>query len=249
MREEKLIKSQVKIPDVDWSNVRSIYKKLSEEFHILTSAYQVEISERDKLMLDHLIIAIDGVDKCIDDIPDKTVRDEVMSSLLGFLKSDDLKWRHDEVELALSEKMELIKSYLISQNLLEVFRHAVEQIFYFTEEKRHTNSRHTLLDYIRKEGEATAGLPLCFIPVGKEHGFAHFFKRLCKLMGIADLIVDARSDYKNNYIVLKPGLRLYASLFWIFIRDGLTIWWNFPKKWSFTKYCVKFTWVLVFEKD
>ena len=56
------------IPLPSWKGVRNIYKKLSDEFQVLTSTYNIGIDAQTKLHLDHLIIAIDEIDNCIDDL-------------------------------------------------------------------------------------------------------------------------------------------------------------------------------------
>ncbi len=63
------------ISKIDWSGVRPIYKKLGTEFHVLTSAFGIEIDTRTQDHLDHLITTIDCVDRIIDDLPEKKKKD------------------------------------------------------------------------------------------------------------------------------------------------------------------------------
>ena len=77
---------------VDWSHVRPIYKKLSDEFNVLTSPYAIYISERIKLMLDHLILGIDEVDQAIDQLESDAEREALMESILNFLGNTQTSW-------------------------------------------------------------------------------------------------------------------------------------------------------------
>ena len=43
------------LAEIDWNSVRGIYKKLSDEFHVLTEPFKVRLSNELKLQLDHLI--------------------------------------------------------------------------------------------------------------------------------------------------------------------------------------------------
>ena len=56
--------AKIYLQEPDWGTIRRIYQKLSKEFHILTSAYRIELNEDTLLMMDHLIVAIDEVDQC-----------------------------------------------------------------------------------------------------------------------------------------------------------------------------------------
>ena len=64
-------------------------------------------------------------------------------------------------------------------------------------------------------------------------------------MGIADLIVDARQDFRLGLIVLKPNVKLFLNLFKIAIKDGVSLLVSIPKKIQFTKYCIRFAFALM----
>lgn len=235
--------------DLDWSAVRAIYRKLSDEFHVLTDSYKVSLSARRKIMLDHLIIAIDKVDQSIDEIPDKLDRDELTECMLSFLENDQKEFGNRLATDSLSQNMNVLKLIVHELGVQGRFILAVAKIFKYTEEKRHTNNAEQLIALVQKEGAATAELPLSIMQVPADHPFAYFFNNLCKMMGIADLIVDARSDYRDNYIALKPSLLLYFNLSWILVKEGVRLIWNFPRKLRFIIYCVKFSFLLLVSKD
>jgi len=237
------------LKDVEWGSTRSIYRKLSDQFHVLTNPYAIEVNERLKLMLDHLILGIDEVDQVIDVIPKKADRDSITESMLGFLKDGSSNWNHKLAPISLTRKMETLKRIVIELHTQERFCKAVEKIFRYTEEKRHTLDRNELIELVQLEGMATAELPLSILQVDPSHAFSGFFVKLCTLMGVADLIIDARSDYKSDYISTKPNLKMYLKLNWIMIKNGLSLIWGFPKKMSFLFYCIQFSFLLITSRD
>jgi len=237
------------LQEPNWKLTRSIYKKLSEEFHILTGAYGIVLSERQKLMLDHLILGIDEVDKSIDEIPSFEEREAVTQSMLNYLGNDEVHWKNPLQTKSLSSKMEVLKKITQELKIENRFCLAVSEIFKYTEQKRHSLKEEELVKLVMLEGKATAELPLSVMSVESNHSFGKFFIQLCTLMGIADLIVDARSDYKSNYIALRPKFGLYVKLNIILIKEGAKIFWNFPRKISFLFYCIRFSLLLITSKD
>lgn len=233
----------------DWNGVRPIYKKLSEEFHVLTGAYNLDLNQNQKTRLDYLIVVIDEVDAFVDALPEKKQRDDTTRFLINFLQNKHIVWDPTIPNSSLGIKMENLKAIVHQEEIVDEFVSAAEAIFYNTEIKRHTKDIQKLLEYIMLEGKATAQLPLSMLKVDPDHEFSIFFTQLCTLMGIADLVVDAREDYNKNYIVIKPSWSLYYHLNKIMLVEGIKILWNFPKKLSFMIYCLKFTWVLFTEDE
>lgn len=233
----------------NWKLTRSIYKKLSDELHVLTGAYGIMLSDRQKLMLDHLILGIDEVDKAVDEIPSYELRENVTQSLVKFLGNNEERWENPLNTTSLTHKMYTLKKITQELKIESRFTAAVSAIFLYTEQKRHEPQEDELINLVMLEGEATAELPLSIMSVKPDHPFGIFFTQLCTLMGIADLIVDARSDFKSNYIVLKPKIGLYVKLNLILIKNGIKIFWNFPRKMSFLLYCIRFSWLLIWSKD
>ncbi|MFT6335183.1 MAG: hypothetical protein ACI86M_001527 [Saprospiraceae bacterium] len=99
------------------------------------------------------------------------------------------------------------------------------------------------------EGKATAELPLSIMKIESTHAFGKFFNNLCRLMGIADLVIDAKSDCESNNITIKPHLNRYFKLNWLLVKDGLKLIWKFPKRIHFLVYCIKFSVLFLIAKD
>ena len=233
----------------DWDSTRSIYRKLSEEMHVLTDAYKLIVDDRTKLMMDHLILAIDEVDQVVDELPTESERNDITNCMLMYLCNNDEKLIHKLASESLSNRMHVLKKIVIELDITERFHKAVSDIFDYTERKRHTKDESKLIELIMLEGKATAELPLSIMKIDSTHAFGQLFNNLCKLMGIADLVIDARSDYNANYISLKPKLGLYLNLNWILIKEGLKLIVKFPERIHFLVYCIKFSLLLLFAKD
>ena len=233
----------------DWQSTRSIYRKLSKEMHILTDAYRIEIDDRIKLMMDHLILAIDEVDQVVDELPTEAERNDITSCILKYLRNKENQLTLKLASESLSNRMYVLKKIVVELDINDRFHKAVSDIFYFTERKRHTKNEAELIELIMLEGKATAELPLSIMKIDSTHAFGQFFNNLCKLMGIADLVIDAKNDYKSNYISIKPKLNLYLNLNWLLVKEGLKLIWKFPGRIHFLIYCIKFSILLLFAKD
>ncbi len=236
------------LPPLDWRQVRPIYKKLSDEFHILTTPYGISLSERRKKMLDHLILSIDAVDQYVDEMPAKKDRDELTESIKNSLRDTTSAWDHPLASIELAHHISILKQIVEELGIQSRFAKAAARIFYYTETKRHTTNYQELIRLVKKEGYATAELPLSIMGIDPSHPFALFFRTLCMLMGIADLVIDAYSDHRANYIKVRPSPHLYITLIGITIKEGLGLIWRFPAKLSFMMYCIRFSAALMFAK-
>ena len=229
---------------VDWSQVRPIYKKLSDEFEVLTSSFSFKLTKTSKIHLDYLIIAIDVVDEVLDEIELKEDRDLLSRQMVEFLKGDDSLLQNRFSSILLNQRLNDLRKIIQYSSSIEIFVKAAEDIFHFTESKRHVQNKRDLLDQVQIEGKATAAMTLALMEAEATAEFRDFFSRLCQLMGIVDLIFDAREDYKSNKIKIAPSIGLYFSLVKITIVSGLSIFFLAPRKWTFIKYCVRFSMTL-----
>ncbi len=235
------------LAEIDWDSVRGIYRKLSEEFQVLTEPFNVTISDELKLQLDHLIIAIDEVDNSLDELESTVVRNSLSSEMIKFLSNNETTFSHPNVGSSLLEKLNNLKIIIGSIDMKNKFIDATKDILEYTELKRHTRDANELIDFVMKEGTATAQLPLSILDEASNKAFRLFFIQLCELMGIVDLIFDLRKDYNNNIIVIKPSLKLYLKLIRISLSKSLRLFKAIPKKFNFMKYCLKFAYILLTE--
>ncbi len=237
------------LPVPEWSKTRALYKKLSDEFHVITKPFGIELSADRSLMLDHLILTIDELDGYLDEIPDKKDRDLLTASIISFLDGEGAEWNFDSVEESLRERIIRLKSIILHCGVKDRFIIAASDIFRYTEEKRHTETYRDLKHLIIQEGISTSELPMSLMGVDAKSDFGRFFKSLCSLMGIADLVMDFRADYGAKYIRVKPNVLFYVNLIFMLSLSGFKLIFNFPKPIQFTAYCFRFGWLLLTTKD
>ena len=233
--------------EVDWNSVRGIYKKLSEEFHVLTDAFQVTVNDDLKQKLDYLIIAIDEVDNSLDELEPTELRNSLSAEMIAFLGDNKKLFSHPQADDVLQEKLNSLKGIIGSLEVKNNFIEATENILKYTELKRHTKDSNELIDFVLKEGEATAELPLSIIGKSSNKEFRVFFIQLCEIMGIVDLIFDLRSDYKKKIVSIRPNFKIYFKLLQLSFSKSLSLFRAFPKKLTLIKYCMKFAFVLMTE--
>jgi hypothetical protein len=217
--------------------------------HVLTDAYRIQVDDRTKLMLDHLILAIDEVDQVVDELPTEAERNNLTNCISKYLRNKENQLIHKLASESLSNRMYVLKKIVVELDVTDRFHKAVSNIFYFTERKRHTKNETELIELVMMEGKATAELPLSIMKIDSTCAFGQFFNNLCKLMGIADLVIDASSDYKSKFISIKPHPNLYFKLNWLLVKEGLKLIWKFPGRVHFLIYCIKFSTLLLFAKD
>ena len=243
-----LPKHLVHLKEMDWSQIRPIYKKLSDEFNVLLRAFDVKIDGKTKIYLDHLIGCIDLVDTAIDNVSEKNLRDKLTVDMTSLLdgRSEQLS---KEFEYPLLEKSLLnLRLIAIDLNIKTQILNSAKIIFRSTEDKRHVSDIEEFISLVQQEGEATALLPLSLMGSQSNKKFTAFFSDLCRLMGVADLVADARADYCQGLISFKPSLRIYSKLLFITINSGLKLLINIPNKFRFLQYCIKFI-PLLWKKD
>ena len=176
--ENHLVITKKTLPKPSWDGVRSIYRKLSEEFHVLTDAYNLTVEEETKLCLDHLIIAIDDVDHCIDNQREKAKRDNITDALLAYLRNDEEEWHHPDTPKSFDNRIENLKCIVLIKDIQNPFTEAAETIFRNTETKRHTDDIEELIEYVKEEGRASAMLPLSVLGLDAKYVFGIFFTKL-----------------------------------------------------------------------
>jgi len=232
------------VRQVDWNGVRPIYKKLSDEFNVLLSAFDVVIDETTKVYLDHLICCIDRVDDILDGLSDRKQRQELSKAMIDLIKGDISILPQEFNYPALQMSLLNLKWIAEKLGVKSMIINAANTIFTKTEDKRHEKEIETFILMVQEEGVATAKLPLSIIGEQSNDNFTYFFTRLCRLMGVADLVADARSDYRSNIISFKPTLRIYCKLIGLTISEGFQLLRVIPHKFRFLQYCFRFSTIL-----
>ncbi len=230
---------------VDWTGIRSVYRKLDEEFHVLTDGFGLYVPPQVREDMRHLIVAIDCVDRVLDGLPDATQRVSLSQVMIAYLRLKDASLEHPAVTAELDGRLANLKKVVWANGIVEPFSDAIAHVLETTESKRHVEDLTTFLTLVEQEGEYTAQLPLSIMGGYASQDFRHFFTRFCALMGIADLLFDARTDYKEGQSRIRPGFRTYGTVFVHAAAEGIGLLRQFPRKLAFIGYCFRFVGVLL----
>lgn len=222
---------------------REIYSAVNSNFDLLTSSYKIELSPSSRQHLSILIQSIDLVDNYLDQMELQSDRELFSDALIAFINNKN------ELQFQIPEQIEIIlnqlKASIKSTNVSEPFASALKTLLYHTEAKRHVDHRSDLFMHIQKEGIATADMPLLFIREEISKDFKEMFLMMCQSMGMADLLIDARDDFRNRLIQIRPDVVFYSSITMFLLRKGCRIFWKFPKKRNLLLYLYKMIHLLV----
>ena len=120
--------------EVDWTGIRPVYRKMNEEFYLITKPFGISIDEELNVDLGNLIAAIDVVDRTLDTINEKAEREAYAAATVAFLKSDQplssiagfpLKRLTEELDTRLTELREII----CRGNIQALFAETIESTF------------------------------------------------------------------------------------------------------------------------
>lgn len=229
---------------VEWNGVRPIYKKLSDEFHVLLNAFDVTIDPSTKLYLDHLICCIDRVDGVLDNLTIKDQRQGLSESMINLIEGDIDVLPKEYPYPSLQASLINLRVIALKLNIKHTIVNAAKIIFKKTEDKRHELDVDSFISMVQEEGVATAALPLSIIGQRSNENFSLFFTKLCRLMGVADLVADAKSDFRSGLISFKPTVRIYIKLIGLTISEGFKLLLLIPHKLRFLQYCLRFSTIL-----
>ena len=223
---------------------RPIYYKVEENFDLLTSSYGITLSQEVRDDLACLMRAVDLVDSCLDNIDTAHYRLLFTLSLLEYLRDIEFQFPK-EFPNSLVVALHSLRQVIHDNEIVEPFSLSLESIFLHTESKRSASKISDFLQHIKEEGLATAQLPLLIIGKIKNEAFTSMFIEMCQSMGVADLLMDARDDYKKGLNPFKPKLNLCTAILRDLIPSGIKLFWKFPQKLNLIKYLGRMIYFLV----
>lgn len=233
---------------IDWSKVRSVYRKLHTDFHVLTAPFGIKISAQMNQDLAHLISLIDAVDRDLDELKLLADRQAFGHAVVAYLKGDLAEIDTPTVSKELALRLCFLREIVERRNIAVAFADAVAAIFDHTEAKRQTADVDDMFKHLTIEGWYTGRLPILVMHGKTTPAFENFFCLFCELMTVVDMIQDARSDYRNDEIKVRPGVSLYGKLLAAFVLPLPKLFYRFPKPLKLVKYCLSFLHELYFKK-
>ena len=179
--------------EMDWSNVRGVYRKLQDDFHLLTEPFGIFVPADRNLDLSQLIGAIDVVDRELDTIDAARDRESFITNVLSFL-------RGETAELNVADSEELVNRMWILREAIErlgiqsAFCDTIQQVIDHGEEKRVAQTNKEMIHHLVEEWRLTGVLPVLFLRQLSTPEFEKFFYLCCATMPAIDMIQDARMD-------------------------------------------------------
>ena len=230
---------------VDWTGIRAVYRKMNEEFYLITEPFGISVDEKLNVDLGNLIAAIDVVDRTLDTIDEKAEREAYAAATVEFLKSDaplksiagfPLKRLTDELETRLNKLRDIIRR----GDIQDKFADTIEATFFHTEAKRSATKVTEMIHHLVTEWSLAGQLPVIILGDKTTAKFERFFNLCCEMMPAVDMILDAQADYQEGQLSVRPSLAMYARLFLLFALPMPKLFWRFPKPLNLVRYTFTF---------
>ncbi len=226
---------------MDWKNVRGVYKKLQDDFHLLTEPFGIFVPDDRNRDLSQLIGAIDVVDRELDRIETADGRNVFIDDVLGYLRGENAT-----ISVAatpeLNERMEILREAIERLEIQCQFCDTVKEVVDHGEAKRIASTNEDMIHHLVEEWRLTGVLPVLFLRELSTPAFEKFFYLCCATMPAIDMLQDARMDYGSGQIGVRPTARLHLELLWIFLKPLPKLAWLFPSPWTLVRYAVSFIW-------
>lgn len=231
---------ELHVDPIDWANVRLIYKKLQDDFHLITEPFGIRLSEQENLHLSHLIATIDSIDRALDPIPEAANRAQFANALIEYLKCDQRKIESDFATEEICQRMSNLRNVVIQTGCRDAFADTVTKVFEHTEAKRLATNSQDLIYHLKEEWRLAGHMTVLVMGSQTNPSFEKFFYLCCEMMTSVDMIKDAASDYSTGELALEPNLNLYGRLLSEFLLPLPKLIWRFPKPTNLVKYAVGF---------
>ena len=228
------------VDPVDWGNVRMIYKKLQDDFHLITLPFGIQLSAAENLNLSHLIATIDSIDRVLDPLPNPVDRASFADALIEFLKTDSDEIKSEFASDEIRWRMSILRNVVSNVGCLAPFTETVTKVFEHTEAKRIATSGNELVFHLKEEWRLAGHMTVLVMGSQTNDRFERFFYLCCEMMTSVDMIKDAANDYRKGELAFKPNMALYWRLLKEFLVPLPKLVWRFPKPYNLVRYAVGF---------
>ena len=226
---------------MDWTNVREVYKKLQDDFHLLTEPFGIFVTEDRNRDLSQLIGAIDVVDRELDRIDEADSREVFIDNVLAYLRGESAELKVDSSD-ELSDRMAILKEAIERLEIQSEFCDTVEEVIDHGEAKRLAKTDGDMIHHLVEEWRLTGVLPVLFLREFSTPAFEKFFYLCCATMPAIDMLQDARMDYRNGQIGVRPSIGLHLKLLKVFCAPLPKLVWLFPAPLTLFRYALSFVW-------
>ncbi|QEG21362.1 hypothetical protein [Mariniblastus fucicola] len=226
---------------MDWTNVREVYRKLQDDFHLLTEPFGIFVPDDRNLDLSQLIGAIDVVDRELDRIEAASDRETFISNVLRYLRgtSSDLVVEGSE---ELFERMAILREAIQRLEIRTEFCDTIRRIVDHGEAKRLAMTNDEMIHHLVEEWRLTGVLPVLFLRELSTPEFEKFFYLCCATMPAIDMLQDARMDYRSGQITIRPTVWLHLKLLRVCCAPLPKLLFLFPAPLTLMRYALSFVW-------
>jgi hypothetical protein len=226
-------------PPMDWVNVRAVYRKLQDDFHLLTEPFGIFVPDDRNLDLSQLIGAIDVVDRELDTIEIASEREVFISKVLFYLRGESAELNVN-ASGELLDRMAILREAIDRLGIHGEFCDTVRKVVDHGEAKRVATTDKEMIHHLVEEWRLTGVLPVLFLRELSTPAFEKFFYLCCATMPAIDMIQDARRDFRSGQISVRPSLGLYAKLMKIFFCPLPKLLFLFPSPLTLVRYALSF---------
>jgi len=228
---------------MDWTNVRAVYRKLQDDFHLLTEPFGIFVPDDRNLDLSQLIGAIDVVDRELDKIAEAKDREVFIAKVLRYLRGESQTLNiPDSISVELLERMAILREAIERLRIQNEFCDTVQKVVDHGESKRIATSNKEMIHHLVEEWRLTGVLPVLFLRELSTPAFEKFFYLCCATMPAIDMIQDAGMDFRSGQISVKPTIGLYFKLAKIFFGPLPKLLVLFPSPLTLVRYAMSFVW-------
>jgi hypothetical protein len=226
---------------MDWVNVRAVYRKLQDDFHMLTEPFGIFVPDDRNLDLSQLIGAIDVVDRELDKIETASGRQGFISKVLSYLRGESAELRVNTSK-ELLDRMAILREAIERLEIRDKFCDTVQRVVHHGEAKRVATTDKEMIHHLVEEWRLTGVLPVLFLRELSTPAFEKFFYLCCATMPAIDMIQDARMDFRSGQISIRPSIGLYFKLTKIFFSPLPKLMFLFPSPLTLVRYALSFVW-------
>lgn len=225
--------------EMNWTNVRAVYRKLQDDFHLLTEPFGIFVPDDRNLDLSQLIGAIDVVDRELDTIDEAKDREVFIAKVLRYLRGKT-GGLNIEASKELIERMAILREAIERLEIQDQFCDTVQKVVDHGESKRIASTEKEMIHHLVEEWRLTGVLPVLFLRELGTPEFEKFFYLCCATMPAIDMIQDARMDFRSGQISVKPSIGLYLKLAKIFFCPLPKLLILFPSPLTLVRYAMSF---------
>ena len=224
---------------MDWTNVRAVYKKLQDDFHLLTEPFGIFVPKDRNRDLAQLIGAIDVVDRELDRIEEVQAREVFITNVLSFLRGDSSEL-NVEASDELVDRMMILREAIERLGIQKKFCDTVREVVDHGEAKRLASTNDGMIHHLVEEWRLTGTLPVLLLREFSTPALEKFFYLCCATMLAIDMLQDARMDYRNGQIGVRPSIGLHLKLLRVFCRPLPKLVFLFPSPLTLFRYAFSF---------